>query len=100
MTSTPPWPRTWSSGPGSGGPALVKCVEDEIGARDLERAWRRVRPHDAEVGPDHHESAPRDAVVVDPQAVPARDLALGVEVREQRDGDAQVLLERLVRPGG
>src|SRR5215212_9656123 len=93
--TTGPWPRVWSAGPGSGGGALLQRVKDEVRAGDLERR-REVRPLDGAVGPDHDERTARDAVVVRPDAVCLRHLALRVEVREQRDGDALVLLEGLV----
>src|SRR4051795_2232106 len=98
MTSRPS-PRTWSSASGSGGLELVKGVEDEIGAWDLEGRRRHVRPLHLEVRPDHHQRALVVAAFLDVDVVLLRHLALGMEVGEQRERDAQVLLEGLVREG-
>src|SRR4051794_37504043 len=99
MTSLPS-PRTWSSGCSSGGLELVYGVEDEIGAWNLEGCRRHVRPLHLEVRPEHHERALVVTALLDVDAVLLRDLALRVEVGEQRDRDAEMLLERLVREGG
>ena len=96
--TTGPSPRAWSAGPGSGGGALLQRVKDEVRAGHLERR-REVGPLDHAVRADHHERAARDAVLLRPHAVRPRHLALGVEVGEQRDGDALVLLEGLVAEG-
>src|SRR5690606_31609847 len=107
MRSGPASPRTWSSASGAGTPALVRSgglllegVEDEADTRDLERRRRAVRPAHDPVGADHDERAGRDAVVLDPDAELARDRALGVEVREQRDREPEMALEGLVRVRG
>src|SRR3954454_1620646 len=99
MTSLPS-PRTWSSGCGSGGPELVKGVEDEIGARDLEGRRRHVGPLHVQVRPDDDERALVVAALLDVGPVRARDLALRVEVGEQGEGDAELLLEGLVGERG
>src|SRR2546423_220295 len=105
-------PRTWSSGPEggtsalprsalrSGDCALFERVEDQVRARDLERRWRAVRPlHDA-VRADHHERSCGHAALLVVDAELAGHLALRVEVREQRDRHAELLLEGIVRIRG
>src|SRR6187551_464989 len=93
--TTGPWPRVWSAGPGSGGGALLQRVKDEVRAGDLE-GRREVGPPDGLVRADHHERAAGHAVVLRPHAVRLRYLALGVEVREERDRQPLVLLKGLV----
>src|SRR3954453_12662960 len=90
----------WSSSAGGGTGALRKGVEDEVRARDLERAGRAVDPLDGQVGADHRERARRAAPLLVVEAVRLRQRALRVEVGEQRDADAELLLERVVRVGG
>src|SRR5918994_3590047 len=97
-TTTGPSPRVWSPGPGSGGGALLQRVKDEVRPRHLERR-RHIGPLNGSVGSDHYERAARHPVVLGADAVGLRDLALRVEVGEQRDGEAGMLLERLVAEG-
>src|ERR671910_3588351 len=97
-TTTGPSPRLWSAGPGSGGGALLQRVKDEVRPRHLERR-RQVGPLDRSVWADHHERAAGHAVVLGPDAVGLRHLALRVEVGEQRDREPAVLLEGPVAEG-
>src|SRR5436190_22778112 len=99
MITSGPSPRTWSSSVGGGSGALRNGVEDEVRARDLERARRAVRPLDRQVGADHHERARRGAPLLVVDAVSVRYRALRVEIGQQRDADAQMVLERLVGVG-
>src|SRR3954452_6518735 len=89
----------WSSSAGGGTGALRKGVEDEVRAGDLQRAGRTVDPLDSQIGADHHERARRAAPLLVVEAVRPRNGALRVEVSEQRDADAEVLLEGVVRVG-
>src|SRR3954447_25967956 len=98
MTSGPS-PRMWSSGAGGGTGALRNRVEDQVRPRDLERAGRTVDPLDRQVGADHDERSRRVAPALVVQAEGLGELALRVEVGEQRDADAEMLLERLMRVG-
>src|SRR5262245_65893015 len=96
--TTGPSPRAWSAGPGSGGGALLQRVKNEVRARDLERG-RQVRPPDDPVGTDHDEREAGEAVPVGVHPVGLRDLALRVEVGQQRNGEALMLPEGLVAEG-
>src|SRR3954454_23613234 len=89
----------WSSGAGGGTGALRNGVEDQVGPGDLECAGRTVDPLDRQVGADHYEPPCRTAPAVVVAAERVGDRTFGVEVGEQRDADAQVVLERLVRVG-
>src|SRR5260221_7015804 len=97
--TTGPSPRMWSSSAGGGTGALRKGVEDEVGAGDLQRAGRLVRPLDGQVGPDHHEGARRAAPLLVIDAEGLGHGPLRVEVGEQGDADAKLALERAVTVG-
>ncbi len=71
-------------------------VEDQVRARDLARVRRGVRPlHLAVI--DQHQRAVGVADGVDPGAVGAGDLALRVEVGQQRHGQVELLAKGPVR---
>src|SRR5215217_5091789 len=105
MTTSLPSPRTWSSAAIGGSPALLResltlqGVEDQVRARDLQRGGSGVRPQHLPARPDHHQRPVVVAALLDVRAVLTRDLALGMEVGQQRDRDPQVLLEGLVAEG-
>src|ERR687888_145320 len=101
MTSgAPSGPRTWSSGRSGGSGALPssrKGVEDQVGARKLLRARRLVAPRDVAVGVGEHQRPLGEARrVVDAEGTARSPLRL--PVRELRDGDAELLLERPLGP--
>ena len=75
----------------------VEGVEEEVGARQVARRGRLVAPAHDRVGADHDERPLREAARVQ-HAEGAAGGALGLEVRELLDRDAELLLERLLGP--
>src|SRR4051794_1148589 len=110
-----PGPRTWSSGAiggtgalprpltptavRSGGRARGERVEDQVGARKDAGVLTLPAPLHHAVGADHHERARRHPALLEVDAERSARRALRLEVRQLLDADAELLLERLLRPG-
>src|SRR3954462_5930568 len=105
MTSRAPrGPRTWSPAPTGGGGAEPRAdvgggerVEDEVGAREVGRRLGLVAPEHARVRAGHHQCPLGEAAGVQDAERAAR-LALGLEVAQLLDRDAELLAERLLGP--
>src|SRR5437763_1791918 len=102
ITSRPPSaPRTWSSSASAGSGALPRSVMGSgaglDGAGEIARAGSLVTPLDDRVGVGDHQRPLGEArLVVDAEG--AADRALGLEVRQLRDVDPELLSEGVLRP--
>src|SRR5437588_11550437 len=105
-------PRTWSSAASGGSGALprsvtasgarldgVEAVEDQVRAGEVPGTRGLMAPlhHGVRVG-DHQRALGEPGLVVDPEGPAGR--ALGLEVRQLRDVDPELLAEGVLRPRG